>query len=112
MYAIFYTEDNDYGGNLEHWLGLTYHTKEMARRDWQEQMTNLSQHEKANEYQPTETNGKDLFHFYVKQEDGTEQKRGMFISRFYTTPKYSLRTIIDAKEKALKHRLIRSMYED
>lgn len=73
---------------------------DQARRCLNELFSNLSNHEKANEYQPTTFGKKDYFHFYVKMEDGTEEKRAFYITRLFKTEKYSLRTGVEQKERA------------
>lgn len=78
-----------------------YANIEYARRDMKELFSNLFNHKNCNEYQPTTFGKKDYFHFYVKHEDGTEEKRAYFITRKYKTDKYSCRTSIDKKDRAI-----------
>jgi len=77
-----------------------YYNIEYARNDMKELFTNLFNHKNSNEYQPTTFGKKDYFHFYVKQEDGVEEKRAFFITKKYKTKKYSCRTFIDKKNRA------------
>ena len=104
-FGLFFTQDDNFGGNIELFLDKEFYTKKMAESAFNEQLSILANHEKCNEFQPTKIS-KDVFHFYVKMENGTEQKRGFFISRVYKTEKYSLRTVSDARQKALKFNLI------
>ena len=75
-----------------------YYNIETARKDMKELFSNLFSHKNSNEYQPTTFGKKDYFHFYVKHEDGFEEKRAYFITKKYKTKKYSCRTYIDKKE--------------
>ena len=77
-----------------------YYNIENARKDMKELFSNLYNHKNSNEYQPTKFGKKDYFHFYVKHEDGVEEKRAYFITKKYKTKKYSCRTYIDIKDRA------------
>ena len=79
-----------------------YYQIDQARRDMEELFQNLAKHERANEFQPTTFGKKDYFHFYVKHEDGVEEKRAYYITRLYKTEKYSVRTLVEQKERAKK----------
>jgi len=77
-----------------------YYQIDQARRDMEELFQNLARHERANEFQPTTFGKKDYFHFYVKHEDGVEEKRAYYITRLYKTKKYSVRTFVEQNERA------------
>lgn len=79
---------------------MSYNNIESARKDLKELFSNLFNHKNSNEYQPTIFGKKDYFHFYVKHEDGVEEKRAFFITREYKTKKYSCRTYLDVVERA------------
>lgn len=84
MKALFLISDN-----LETVTVLEKGTLKQVRKELEYRLTNISQKENANELQPT-MNYKDRFHFYVKNENGSEDKRHMVISDFYKSPKKSL----------------------
>tara|TARA_R110001632_G_scaffold231401_1_gene369900 strand:- start:108 stop:434 length:327 start_codon:yes stop_codon:yes gene_type:complete len=75
---------------------------DQARACMKELFEVLSHHKKANEYQPTTYGKKDYFHFYVQHEDGSEEKRAYYITRAYKTEKFSVRTNLDMKERAIE----------
>jgi len=77
-----------------------YHHIDQARRELNDLLKCIATHKDANEFQPTTFGQKDYFHFYVKMEDGTEEKRAYYITRLFKTEKYSLRTYIEQKERA------------
>lgn len=102
-YALIYTWQNSLSHDISEFAGAqTYRTKKAARETMREQLDILSNHEKANEYQPT-SNAKDQFHFYIQCGDHSE-KRGFFIAQKF---KNSFRNFSEWKEQALKRGLIR-----
>jgi hypothetical protein len=79
-----------------------FHHIDQARACMDDLFNGVANHENANEYQPTKFGKKDYFHFYVKHEDGFDEKRAYFITRLYKTKKYSVRTLVDQKERAIE----------
>ena len=102
MKALFFIAN----GEVKLFMDIKKETLTEVREDLMYQLNILANHERSNEYQPT-MNHKDAFHFYVKMEDGTEEKRGFLISNYYKSEKRSLRMIIEASDRAKETGILR-----
>jgi hypothetical protein len=99
--TLFLVKETEYGNKVEMLAGCPkFDYMDQARKALNDQIEILASKDNANETQPTK-NARDSFHFYVKHENGTEEKRHVAIGKVYKSSRKSIFMLHEVARKTI-----------